>query len=177
MGEPIGFGKRLGAYVIDWVAILLVGNMAGAMLGGVLGLGVGAAVGTAAGNPAGTAAGGALGGFFGALAGAVAGVYLLSIAFAIWEAITGAALGKLILGIRIKAADGSPASPGMLVGRAAIKRSGALIGLLAIVSQSSALQGLGTLASIAILIGCFFVLGQSRQAIHDMIVKTAVYAD
>jgi len=34
---------------------------------------------------------------------------------------------------------------------------------------------IGGLASLAIFIGCFMVLGSEKQALHDMVGKTAVF--
>ena len=55
----------------------------------------------------------------------------------------------------------SPAAGGILL----------LLGFLGIAFLST----VGGLLSLVIFIGCFFVLGSQKQAIHDMISKTAVF--
>lgn len=184
MEERIGFGKRLGAYLIDWVVIMIGGTVAGSVLGGVLGAGAGAAAGAGAGAGGeltaeeaelALAAGGALGGLLGALAGMMIGIGVMAIVWIIWEGATGAALGKLLLKIRIKSDDGSRGSPGRLITRAAVKFSGSLLSFLGAVTGIGILGTLGMLAGVVIFFGCFLVLGQSKQALHDIIAKTAVY--
>ena len=113
----------------------------------------------------------------GALAGMALGAPLLGIAFAIWEGLTGAALGKMLLKVRIKSDDGRPAGTGKLLTRAAVKYSGSLLGLLAAISGVAVIGTLGSLTGLVIFVGFFFVLGQAQQAFHDMIAKTAVYSN
>ena len=177
MYHRIGFGKRAAAWLIDMVVVLVGGFLIGPIVGGLFGLTTGAAVGGVAGGPGGAAVGGLMGAVLGAVAGLGVGASLMGILFGVWEALTGAALGKLLLGIRIKSDSGAPAPPERLVARAALKHSGELIGFLASVSGSAALANLGYLAGVVIFVGCFLVLGQSRQAIHDRIARTAVYLD
>jgi uncharacterized RDD family membrane protein YckC len=170
MEERIGFGKRLAAALIDFVVIVVAGLIVGAVLGGVLGAGAGAAGGAEAEAVA-------LGGVFGALAGAALGIQLLSLGWIVWEGLTGAALGKRLLKIRIKSEDGSPGKVGTLIARAAIKYVATLLGLVATLTGLAFIDKVGNLGGLLIFIGCFFVLGQKRQAFHDMIAKTAVYRD
>jgi uncharacterized RDD family membrane protein YckC len=174
MSERIGFGMRLVAALIDGVVIGVVGAIVGSVVGGLLGAGTGAAIASGA-APNDAAAAAALGGVFAAIAGAVLGIELVGLVWIIWEGLTGQALGKLLLKIRIKAADGSNAGVDKLLTRAAIKYSSTLLGLLAGLTGIAALNSLGSLAGLVIFVGCFFVLGQNRQAIHDMLAKTAVY--
>ncbi len=171
MEERIGFGLRLGAYLIDVVAILVAGLIVGALLGGVFGAGAGAAV------AGGETGGAALGGFFGALLGAMIGVYLLSVGWIVWEGVTGAALGKMLLRIRIKSDDATKATPDKLLLRAGVKYSASLLGLVAALTGVALIANLSGLAGLIVFVGCFFVLGENRQAFHDTIAKTAVYRD
>lgn len=174
MNERIGFGQRLLASIIDGVVIAIAGGILGSVLGGLLGAGAGVAVST--GDPAQDAAvASAAGGIFGAIAGAMLGMGLLQLGFAIWEGLTGQALGKMLLKIKIKMADGSEAGKDKLLTRAAAKYSNSLLTVLGTLTGISAISQLGSLAGLVIFVGCFFVLGQNRQAIHDMIAKTAVY--
>jgi uncharacterized RDD family membrane protein YckC len=174
MNERIGFGLRLLAALIDGVVIVIVGSIVGSVLGGVLGAGAGAAIGSGA-APNDAAAAAALGGVFAAIAGAALGTAIMGAIWFIWEGLTGQALGKMLLKIRIKAADGTNAGVDKLLTRAAIKHSSELLALIGGLTGITIFSNLGSLAGLVIFIGCFFVLGQDRQALHDKLAKTAVY--
>lgn len=171
MQERIGFGPRLLAAIIDGVVIMVLGGILGFVLGGVFGVGAGAAI---SGGEPGSAA---VGGFFGALVGARLGMLLLSLVWIGWEGLTGAALGKTLLKIRAKSDDGATATPDKLFLRAAVKYSGTLLGLIAFIPGLAIFNRLSSLVGLVIFVGCFLVLGEKRQAFHDMIAKTAVYRD
>jgi uncharacterized RDD family membrane protein YckC len=173
--EPVGFGKRFAASLIDIVLIVIGGMILGGVLGGMLGTAGGAVMGAAEEDPEMMAVGAGIGGVFGAIAGMGLGIGAAGIIFLIWEGLTGAAAGKLILGIRIKNADGSPAPVGQLIGRSAVKQIASVLTLTASVTGISVLSTIGGFAGLIILLGFFCVLGANRQALHDMIVKTAVY--
>jgi uncharacterized RDD family membrane protein YckC len=55
--------------------------------------------------------------------------------------------------------NGEKASIDKLLLRALIKITGSFVGIIGLI----------------IFIGCFFVLGKKKQALHDIICKTAVY--
>jgi len=59
--------------------------------------------------------------------------------------------------------------------RALLKYSGTILALLAGVTSVAILGTIGSIAGLIIFIGCFFVLGDKRQAIHDLVAKTAVF--
>lgn len=107
---------------------------------------------------------------WGFIAGAIALIYsLLEIAY-------GATLGKMALGIKIASADATNASTGTLATRWFIKSGlSSLLNLLGTLTAASILSTLSTIVGVVIFIGCLFVLGANRQALHDMIAKTAVY--
>ena len=160
----VGFGPRLGAFLIDGVL--------GGILGSVIGMVAGASIAGlffAGGDmgPLGAAIGGAL--------GSVAGMFLMFIVFMIMEALTGQSPGKMILKIKIKNEGGSDAGTGALVMRALLKNINYVMSLLAGVTGILVLASIGSLAGLVIIIGCFIVLGAKKQSIHDMISKTAVY--
>ncbi len=173
MNERIGFGLRLGAYLIDTIVIWIIGGILGFVLGGVLGVGVGATAGAGGSDEAAQAA--ALAGVMGAIVGTVIGVGIASIGWIAWEGLTGQALGKMLLKIRIKTEDGSKAGTDKLLTRAAVKYSPSILSLIGGLTKVSAISSLGNLAGLVIFIGCLMVLGQKRQAIHDMVAKTAVF--
>ena len=130
MDGRIGFGKRLGASLIDGIVISVGGVILGSVLGGVIGAGSGAVIGTGEDVGLGAATGGALGGILGAIVGMAIGICLMSVIWLIWEGLTGAALGKMLLKIRIKSADGSDPTSVQLSRRAATKYSNFLLILL-----------------------------------------------
>lgn len=175
MNERIGFGPRLLAYLIDGITIGVVGGILGSILGGVLGLGASGAAAASGAAGADAAAAGAMVGILGAIAGASIGMGILSIGWVAWEGITGQALGKMLLKLRIKAGDGSTAGPDKLFTRAAIKYSSLLLGLIGGLTGIGIISQLGSLAGLVVFIGCFFALGQNRQALHDLVAKTAVF--
>jgi uncharacterized RDD family membrane protein YckC len=61
------------------------------------------------------------------------------------------------------------------MGRFAIKNISSIIGLIAIALMATTLNTIGSVLGFVIIIGCFFVLGESKLAFHDMLAKTAVY--
>lgn len=170
----IGFGPRLGAYLIDMVFNGIIGSIIGMALGATL---VGMFFGSqaATGSAEGDALVGGIGAIMGGMIGTIAGIYLMSLVLFIMEGITGQTPGKMLLKIKNKSDDGSAAGAGALWIRAFLKYIGAILALLAGVTGVAIIGTIGSLASLIIFIGCFFVLGQKKQAIHDLIAKTAVY--
>lgn len=170
----VGFGPRLGAYLIDMVFNGIVGSIIGGALGATLTgifFGSQAATGTAEGD----AMVGGIGAMLGGMIGTIAGIYLMSLILFIMEGITGQTPGKMLLKLKNKNEDGAAAGAGALWTRALLKYIGAIMALLAGVTGVAIIGTIGSLAGFIIFIGCFFVLGQKRQAIHDLIAKTAVY--
>jgi len=176
MEQRIGFGKRLGALVLDLVLVCIVSWAGAGTIGGLLG---GAAAGVAAsGMTAGdsTAAAAAMvGGFIGVIIAMVLAFAVIGTLYFLVEGFTGYTLGKLILGIRIANADGTAASVTTLLGRYLVKNCNFILSLLGFVTGIHVLLTLGRLGGLIIFVGCFFTLGTARQAVHDMIMKTAVY--
>lgn len=166
IGKRVGFGPRLGALAIDAVLMSVLAFVVGPLVGGFLG----AALFRGAGG-----AGAALGGFAGAFAGIIIGLVVIGNLYYLVEGFTGWTLGKLLLGFRIASADGSPARLPILLARWALKNNATILMLLSVVTGLRVLRMLGGLGSFVIFIGCFFALGAARQALHDTVVKTAVF--
>lgn len=179
MEQRIGFGKRLGAWALDCVFVIILSVVGGSTIGGWLGAYTGAAAIGAASAAAGagdnTQAAAALGGMFGAIAGMALAASLIWTVYFLLEGFTGYTLGKLILGIRIASDDGTAAGVPKLLFRWLVKNSGFVLTLVALFTMTSSLLTLSRVASLIIFVGCFFTLGVKRQAFHDMIAKTAVY--
>lgn len=172
MENRIGFGKRLGAFLIDVVIVWIVAFLGGSTIGGLLGAGAGAAM-SGGGDDA--MKGMAMGGMFGAVAGILVAAALVGTVYFLVEGFTGWTLGKLILGIQIGNENGTKASLGQLLLRYALKNCNFLLTILAALTGLALLRTLGTLGGLAIFIGYFFVLTSNKQGFHDMIAKTAVY--
>lgn len=100
---------------------------------------------------------------------------IITFLYFITEGFTGYTLGKLILGIQVGTQDGTAAKQTNLMIRFAIKNISTIIGLIGIVTLISFISTLSTIFSVIIIVGCFFVLGENKLALHDMIAKTAVY--
>jgi len=102
-------------------------------------------------------------------------IYLINLVYYFLEVMIGASVGKMILHIQIAKADRTAGTFKELLNRYLIKHSDTIFNLLATLTFISILDVLSFLAAVVIFIGCFFVLGDQRQALHDMIAKTAVY--
>ncbi len=161
MEKRVGFGKRLFAFVIDFIIIcalywvlwttVMLGNL---VLANIVG-------------------------------------FTLPIVWMIWEGLTGQTLGKLLLGIRIKNEEGTAASIKELVTRALLKYGFYLLLTVGFVLQtttfgaktayphlltmgSSVLMLIGYIWGAIIFIGFFATFQESKKALHDF--KTAVYS-
>ena len=159
--ERVGFWRRLGAYLLDTV------------FGGVLGVIVAGAAGGA--DRFDTISGdvGVL--IEQALQGGSVWPVVVSLLYALIEGMTGASPGKMILAIQIRSADGSPAELSLLIPRFLLKGVLTVLGLVGIVTGVVQINYAGMVAGTVIFLGCFLVLGVSRQALHDRILGTAVY--
>ncbi len=172
--ERIGFGKRLGAYLLDFVAAGIGGSIIGMFAGAALAtLFFASEMGE--GMDEAEALGGGFVGIIGGMLGTVAGMMLIVLLIMLMEAFTGQTIGKMILGIKNGNDDGSSASTGTLITRAAIKYIGTIMAVVAGITGVAMLGSLGSLAGFIVFIGCFFVLGDKKQGFHDMIAKTAVF--
>jgi uncharacterized RDD family membrane protein YckC len=155
--ERQGFGIRLGAFLIDFVFLLIINII----IGLIFGLGFGIRYGSAA-------------------AQAGIGYTLVStlVMLGYWstEIFNAASPGKKLLGLKIGAETGAPATQNELVIRYLAKNSPNLVGLLGILPAIGFIFGLLSVGlALAFLVGCFLTLGQNRQALHDMLAHTAVY--
>jgi uncharacterized RDD family membrane protein YckC len=104
-----------------------------------------------------------------------AAVNMVEVFYGLLEGLFGRALGKLLLGLRIAGPSGQVASVGRLLGRMAVKQSGALVVMAGMLTGSVFLARVNWIPDLAITIGFLLVFGQRRQALHDMAAGTAVY--
>jgi uncharacterized RDD family membrane protein YckC len=173
MEQRIGFGKRLGALLLDCVIVAVLVIVGGGIVGGMLGL-------NASSLPSNTDDPNAMaaamsGATLGAIMGMMAAMAVIGLVYFLIEGFTGYTLGKLILGIRIANEDGSQASVTTLLGRWALKNINFLCVVLAVATGVSFFTTLGRIGGLIIFVGCFFALGMARQALHDKVLHTAVY--
>ena len=163
--ERKGFGIRFGAFLIDLVILIIIQAIISFILIGSLNVNFGTSTPTAVSAED-------LGKI--RMASIVSG--LLMLAYWSLEIFRAQSVGKMALGMRIGNAAGTvPADTGTLAMRYAVKNSPGIVNLLAALSGVTALGYVGGALGLVFFIGCFFALGQSRQALHDMIAKTAVY--
>jgi uncharacterized RDD family membrane protein YckC len=173
MEQRIGFGPRLGALIIDAVICGLLVAVLGGFVGGMLGAVAGGAGAALADKNATSAA--AMGGMIGALAGMIIAAVVISLVYFLIEGFTGFTLGKLILGMQVGNADGTRAPTSKLLARWACKNNNAIFTMLAAVTGIGIFKLFGTLGGLAFLVGCFFALSATKQALHDRICDTAVW--
>ena len=190
--KRVGFGPRLGAYLLDGLFIIIImvimGFAFGAM-GGAVGADTGASmnymndmVGEDVYDDAfygwdDPEAEAVAGGIMGMIMGALLGILIGIIAYVLIEAFTGASLGKMILGLKAGTLDGKKGSVGLYMGRAALKYSSIFPLLIGVIVPASfaGMEIISNILSLIVTIGCFFVFRQSKQSLHDQIAKTAIY--
>ena len=164
MEKRVGFGPRLRAVIIDAVIVLILSFILGGALGALFG-GIGAA-----------ATQGPAGGMIGGIIGAMLGMTLVALLYFLMEGFLGWTLGKRILGLQIGTEDGKKAPTSTLLKRWAIKNSSFLLSVIGYITGISIFYtALSLIAALVIFIGCFFVLGEAKQALHDKLAKTAVF--
>ena len=172
--ERIGFGRRLGAYLLD----VVVAGLGGFVIGMFAGAGLPAlffASEMNEGMEEAEALGGGVVALLGGFLGTIAGMMLIFLFIMLLEAFTGQTVGKMILGIKNGDEDGAAAGSGKLITRAAIKYIGTILALVAGLTGVIMIGTIGQLLGFAVFIGFFFILGEKKQGFHDMIAKTAVY--
>ncbi len=99
-----------------------------------------------------------------------------SVAYSLIEGLSGASPGKRVLRLRIARADGSEASTQTYLSRWAVKNIASILNFVALAPALSFVDFIGSLLGFVIFVGCFFTLGESRQALHDLIAQTAVFS-
>ncbi len=102
-------------------------------------------------------------------------IAIASFLYNLLEGFKGYTLGKLMLGIQIGNQDGTQASVNKLMLRFSIKNISTILNLIAITTFIGFIDSIASFLGLVIFIGCFFVLGEKKLAFHDMIAKTAVY--
>lgn len=104
-------------------------------------------------------------------------VYLLPFAlFVVWilDPLTGATLGKRLLGLRVRDAGGRPASKRTLWFRNAIQTAGLWGWALALVAGRWEIALVASLAGLVVLAGSLTTFGPASLALHDRLSGTSV---
>lgn len=160
----VGFGRRLGAALIDfviWTIIFLIIFFTTGMFEEASAL-----INEAMANPA---ASEELSRLISPLA------IILSIIYYSMEIFFAATPGKMVLGIKIADEERQEAVMGTLFTRFIIKHIDYVFSILALLTAIEVFSLFGSVLSLVIVVGFFFTLAPKRQAFHDMLAKTAVY--
>ena len=160
----IGFGPRLGAALLDVLFTMLLCTpilMFGA------GAGLAASLGLDSMMDGEQTEALALLGVSAGMIGSILICGLLGTVYTLIEAFTGASPGKRVMGLQIAKADGTAGDTSLYLLRWALKNSGSILNFI--------LPAIASLASTVFFFGCFAALGEKRQALHDIIAKSAVY--
>ena len=172
----VGFGRRLGAYLLDGLTVLVVGSIIGILIGDKL---------------APIIFGQQLEefnllsdqfddmnfDFIGLMLkffGVMAGMPIVTIILFILEGALGQSPGKMMLNIVNTNVDRTKADAGKLWLRSFLKYSSSLVSLIGTMLSIIILGWIANLWGIVIFIGCFLTFMDNKQAIHDMIAKTVV---
>jgi len=103
------------------------------------------------------------------------GGMISGIMYPLIEGLTGASPGKRVLKIVVAQADGQRGFTALWVKRFLIKNLGNILQFFLLVPSLQFIDTIGDFFSVVIFVGCFFVLGQDRLALHDRLAQTAVY--
>lgn len=101
--------------------------------------------------------------------------FFISLIYYLMEVFFAATPGKMAFSIKIANDDRSEAEYGPLFTRFIVKHGNMAFTLVSFFALEAIMGALNSIYSLVILIGFFFVLGQRRQAFHDMAAKTAVF--
>ena len=104
------------------------------------------------------------------LGGIIAGIM-----YALIEGLSGASPGKRIMKIAIAHQDATHGNTSLWLRRFAIKNISSILSLFMLIPSLSFVDTIGSFLGFIIFVGCFFVLGEARLALHDRIAQTAVY--
>lgn len=172
MENRIGFGRRLGAYFIDFLFVLGIAFILSSLFGDFLEKFVDFSKIT---DEQLEQMQSIYGNFTDLMLTISVSSIVAGFIYNLVEGFTGYTLGKLMLGIQIGNQDGTPAEQNTLMVRFALKNISFIIGLIGAAAMISTINTVGTVLGIIVFIGCFFALGDKKLALHDMIAKTAVF--
>lgn len=172
MERRIGFGRRLGAFLIDFAFIMGGAFILSSITGDYLERFVDF---SKISEEQLTQMESIYGNFSSIMLTIGVSATLISFIYNLVEGFLGYTAGKLMLGIQIGNQDGNNAETATLMTRYAIKNISTIVGLIGLATLISVVSTIGSVLGFVILIGCFFALGEKKLALHDIIAKTAVY--
>ncbi len=171
--ERIGFGRRLGAYMLDVLIVMIFGTIVGLLIGDQLyPLFFGKQMGEF--NQLSEQLGGKFTVFFQKMMEITSGISVTGLILFILEGAFGQSFGKWVLKIINTNVDGNPASPSQLWLRSFLKYGASILSLIGGYSGIIYIGWIGSLWSFVIFIGFFLVFTDNKQTIHDMLAKTVV---
>ena len=167
----IGFGRRLGAYIIDYVFLMLLIVVAAVFTG------VSESMMNFIGSDLSILSNPEQINEITSFLNKTLTPLMLAVSFIYYsmEVIFAQTLGKMLLGIQIGSADKKFASYPQLLLRFVIKFGNSVLTFLFIITSLGFFETLSSIWNFVIFVGCFFVLSTKKQALHDVIAKTSVY--
>lgn len=99
----------------------------------------------------------------------------ISMLYMLIEGFAGATPGKMLLGLKIGRPDGSRGDQTLFLTRYMVKNSPSLLNLLATTTGIGLIGSISGIAGMLILMGGFMMLLPERQALHDRFAHTAVF--
>lgn len=163
LGYRVGFGRRLGAFVIDMVISYLLISVVNALFFDEKAL---ESIMENQNNleivkPY--------------LMDILSITFIITLLYYVSEVFFGFSIGKLILKLRIASEDRTEPSTIKLLSRYFIKYSFPILALISILIESQLLTYLSVIGLLLFIFGSFLTLGAKRQALHDKLSSTAVY--
>ena len=162
-GYRVGFGRRLGAYFIDFLFTIMIYIIAMFVTGAIEEI---MKIEDIFNN---------IKAYMVIVQDATLLGVLFSLLYYSTEIFFSASPGKMILGIKIAQENRHTAEMGSLILRYLLKHSSAIISALSLIILLPILSSLSSIVQLVIVVGFFFTLSVKRQAIHDLLSKTAVY--
>jgi uncharacterized RDD family membrane protein YckC len=158
----VGFGRRLGAFLIDYLIFSLLMTIilfSTGKMDDLMAIGSSGSIDIEE--------------LMGASQSIAPLVLTLSLIYYSLEAFIGATLGKLTLGIKIASDNQTPAPIQKLLIRYIVKNVNTVLTTIGL--AISFMGTIGSLLGFVVFIGYFFIFGQKKQGFHDMLAGTAVY--
>ena len=171
--ERIGFGRRLGAYMLDVLVVMVCGTFVGLIIGDQLyPLFFGKQM--AQFNQLSYQLGYTFTRIIQKTMEIMSGISITGLILFILEGAFGQSFGKWVLKIINTNVDGNPASPSQLWLRSFLKYGASILVLLGGYTGFFPLGIIGNLWSFVLFVGYFLVFTDNKQTIHDMLAKTVV---
>lgn len=101
---------------------------------------------------------------------------IMSLLYWIVEAVTGSSPGKMVLGLKIFHDTGESGDIPLYVKRTLIKTSASILSIIGFTFGVYYFTSISGILSLVLGIGFLFTLSERRQALHDRILKTAVFS-